>query len=225
MTLPLGYRTARSVIELGRAAFFGTAEADLPESRSPLLQADDRKPQFGFVGSNYPSVRVLLFGINPGNGPATGTRTAADARMMPALAEFAADPTPERFVAAQRAYRTECVTWPVWRRHCAEVIGAGKLSLDDIAYGNCLPWRTASNSAFSDAVAERAATLYARPLIAELQPKIVIALGKKAAEILRTTEGAPPDLIVWNRAQAATAAVIAERAATAAAIFARLGST
>ena len=222
MTPPPGYRTARRVVELGRAAFFGTSDADLPANRSALLRGDDRTPRFGFVGANYSTVRVLLFGINPGNGPESEHRSATDARMMPALERFAADPTPDHFDAAQRAYQAECVTWSIWRRHCREVIGAGRLALDDIAYTNCLPWRSGSNAAFSDTVAERAATLYAGPLIAELRPKVVIAMGKRAAESLRMTDAAPTDLIIWNRAQAATASVLADRANTAAKIFARL---
>ncbi|NJN40631.1 MAG: hypothetical protein HC807_07140 [Gammaproteobacteria bacterium] len=130
---------------------------------------------------------MLLLGINPGSGTETSVRTPSDARMMPAQIRFAQKPTPQNFVAAQQAYKAECQTWHIWRNHCRDVIGAGKLSLDEIAYSNCLPWRSGSKSALGDAVREKAATLYAHPLIEELQPTIIIALGKTAAAILNLT--------------------------------------
>ncbi|MGH8457599.1 MAG: hypothetical protein ACRETE_11470, partial [Stenotrophobium sp.] len=188
-----------------------------------LLAADDRTPQFGYVGAEYLRTRVLLLGINPGNGKETETRSPTDARMMPALIHFAQNPTQENFTKAQQAYKAECQTWHIWNRHCRDVIGAGKLSLEEIAYSNCLPWRTGSNSAFSDAVAKKAATLYASPLIEELQPTVVIALGKTAGNILRLSGKKLPHLIVWNRAQAARPAVLKERAEAAAEVFRVLG--
>lgn len=220
---PLGFRTAKDVIYAGRAAFFDTLDSDLPPNRSALLRGDDLTPQFGFVGEHFASSRVLLFGINPGNGPETVTRSATDARMMPVLVAFAADPTPSNYLRAQAAYRAECQSWHVWKRHCSEILGAGKLSFDEIAYSNCLPWRTGSNSAFSDSVAEKAADLYAYPLIDELQPSVTIAVGKRAADVLRAGGKAPKDLLVWNRAQVATAAVREERERAAKEIFARIG--
>jgi len=60
---PPGYQTARSVLVLGRGAFFGDPSADLPANRSPLLQQDDLVPQFGYIGRLYASTRVLLLGI------------------------------------------------------------------------------------------------------------------------------------------------------------------
>jgi hypothetical protein len=135
---PLGFRTARSVLDCGRAAFFGTADADLPVGRTGDVAADDRIPQFGYVGAAYANTRVLLFGINPGNGHQNDARSAGDARLMPALHRFVVERTPEAFIAAQAAYQTACQAWPVWKRHCAEVIGAGRLSLDDVAYSNGL---------------------------------------------------------------------------------------
>lgn len=220
---PLGYRTACGVLKAGRAAFFGDAETDLPSNRSALLRQDDLTPQFGFVGKAYMSTRVLLLGINPGNGRETITRTTTDERMMPALIRFAQDPSPANFTAAQGAYQAECATWHIWRRHCAEITGAGKLSLDDIAYSNSLPWRTGSESNFDESVAERAAALYAHPLIDELEPSVVICLGKRAAEIVRIGNSTIPHMIVWNRAQAATPSVLLDRRRAADEVFTILG--
>jgi hypothetical protein len=223
--LPLGYQTALNALKLGRAAFFGGMDADLPPNRSALLRKDDLTPQFGYVGHGYASTRVLLLGINPGNGRETINRTVTDARMMPTLIKFAEDPTPENFKAAQQAYQAECSSWHIWRRHCAEITGAGKLSLDDIAYSNALPWRTGSESNFGDSVAANAATLYTHPLIDELRPSVVICLGKRAAAIVRIGDPKLPHMIVWNRAQAATPNVLLDRRQAAEEVFAILGRT
>jgi hypothetical protein len=215
----LGYVSALQAVELGRGAFFGGPAVDLPLGRSPQLQRDDFTPQFGFVGPRYPETRVLLIGINPGNGPRNDLRTRGDELMMPVLAEFAASPTSENFARASAAYMLECVEWPLWKRHCAEVLGAGRLSFEQIAYSNCLPWRTESQSKFESSVAEKTAALYVRPLLHELAPSVVIALGKRAAEILKMAGLIPGTLIVWNRSQAATSSVKNERAAAAARVM------
>jgi hypothetical protein len=217
--VPLGYKTAKAVVTLGRRAFFGSARADLPSDRSPVLQKDDLTPQFGYVGSHYANARVLILGINPGNGPRDDFRTAEDEMMMPALRRFAAEPSPKNFEAATEAYKIQCKQWSVWKFHCAEVIKAGKLSLEEIAYSNCLPWRTGSKSNFSDFVARNTVELYAFRLIAELNPTLVIALGKRAGQILHCIPRRLPQVIVWNRARAATTAVKQERAACAASVF------
>lgn len=219
---PLGYRAALSALEKGRSEFFGGAEVDLPESRSAEIAKDDLIPQFGFVGSSFARTRVLLIGINPGNGP-DGKRTAGDEIAMPVLRRFFEERSEVSFSMSQHAYKGVCESWPMWRRHCSEVIGAGRLLMDEVAYTNCLPWRTNSKSTFSDDVGRRAAQSYAYPLIDELNPKVIIALGKRAASILKLGGRDFEDLIVWNRAQAATKEVIADRTATAARILQAIG--
>ncbi len=221
----LGFLSAKHVVQLGREAFFPPSEPDLPLGRSSILQADDKVPQFGFTGKAYEARRVLLLGINPGNGPDNRMQTAGDARMMPAHHRFAQSPTDLNFVAATLAYKLECQGWPMWKRHCAEVLGAGKLSFDQIAYANCLPWRTQSESGFDDVVAERTAKLYLRPLLEELNPLLVVAMGKRAARILAMIGPEVPEAIIWNRSQAATASVKLQRAEAARFIFDILSRT
>ena len=216
----LGYSTARHALSLGRADFFGDPDADLPSSRSAVIRDDDLTPQFGYVGVRYEEHRILLFGINPGNGP-RDFRSPDDERMMPELIRFRDDPSRENFQRASAAYRDVCQNWPVWSRLCGELFAEGKLSLDQVAYSNCLPWRAATETRFSDEIAERAVRLYALPLVAELKPKIVIALYRRAASIpdeRRQIEG----LIIWNGAQASTKAVRLERECTAQEIWRRL---
>ena len=131
--------------------------------------------------------------------------------MMPALYSFAGHPSPETFRKAQSAYRAVCQSWPVWGQQCSALLSSVGLSSDQIAYSNCLPWRTASQSAFVDYVAERAAALYAIPLIEELKPTIIVAVGKKAAAILGYSKVTLPPVVTWNRARALKASVVRER--------------
>ena len=210
----LGYRTAKRVVEVGRSAFFPAHEPDLPEGRSIQLRGDDLVPQFGYIGAHYAG--ILLLGINPGNGAKDNIRSAEDARMMPALHRFAQNPTEQNYAQATQAYKNECQNWHVWRNHCAEVLGAGKLSFDQIAYTNGLPWRTESEARFSDEVAAKTAKLYVRPLLEELKPRLIVGMGKtRIPEILAMTGCALPRLILWTRARAATPAVKLERKAAA----------
>lgn len=219
--LPLGYLAAKHVLELGRSAFFGWANGDLPQHRSDEISQYDKTPQFGYVGARYRETRVLLMGINPGNGP-SDFPTSSDRQLMPALVKFAQQRSPESFIEAQRAYQSVCRGWDIWKRHCSKVIAAGRLSVDKIAYSNCLPWRTESESGFSGAVAERAAKLYAYPLIEEVEPHVIIAMGKRAAEVLGLCERSLPPVIPWNCSRAATLKVVQERSDTAARISAML---
>ena len=212
-TATLGFATACTVLTAGRAAFFGDDTRDLPVRASQLLREDDRTPSFGFVGPRFAEHRVLFMGINPGNGARNDARTDDDNIMMPKLRTFAETPSPETWAGASAAYAKACVRWPVWKRHCAFIIGDRPLlGLDEIAYTNALPWRTASNAAFGDDIARNAARLFAKPFIEELKPKVIVALGKRANEIL-SHAGRLPDtkIFVWDRSQAATPNVVAGR--------------
>ena len=93
-----------------------------------------------------------------------------------------------------------------------------------------LSW-TGSNGSFANGTTRRPApdlrsmaigslSSQQREPIEGLQPSAVICLGKRAASIVRMAgEGLPP-MIVWNLAQAATPAVLAERRRAAAEISA-----
>ena len=216
----LGFQAAKNVVTLGRSAFFSSQSPDLPVRQSIQLQVDDLAPQFGFVGTKYAATRILLLGINPGNGGRDDRRIPEDERMMPAVLRFAQMPTEANFEAAASACLSEIQNWRVWRSHCSAVIGAGKLQLFDVAYTNCLPWRTQSKSRFSDAVARNAVDYYLRPFIEEAQPRLIIAMGKeRVPEILKLAGWPLAKTIVWNRSQAATAAALRERAEAAAQVF------
>jgi hypothetical protein len=205
-----GFVAARQVVHLGRAAFFDAHRPDIPVAETTQIAADDLLPQFGFVGKRYEKRRVLLLGINPGNGP-RGYRNAGDERQMPALEAFAANPTPENFLEAQRAYREVCELWRMWGRECSELLELTGLTIDEAAFTNAIPWRTASTSQFHKSVSRNAATLYVQPYLADLRPRILVAVGKKAAEGLEFIDTQAAQIVVWNRARAPTPPVLAER--------------
>jgi hypothetical protein len=209
-TYPLGYLAAKHVVEAGRGAFFGSDSFDLPKRQSQLIAQHDRVPQFGYVGSQFQSCRVLLLGINPGNGP-DAQQSVRDEALMSALRSFAERPSPESFRKAQSAYRAVCEFWPVWGQHCSALLTDVGLSIDHIAYSNCLPWRTASQSKFVVSVARSAARLYALPLIKELDPRIIVAVGKRAATILGYSNVDLPPVVTYTREQAAKKSVVRAR--------------
>lgn len=209
----LGFQTAAHVVRLGRSAFFGDSKADLPIGRTSVLEADDLVPQFGFVGPKYEDLRVLVIGINPAaGGTRTGARTPADERMMPALHRFAEEPTERHFESASAAYERECRSWPrIWKRHCEKFVNEEFFDYESIAFVSCLPWRTGSGTAFSDAVARATARLYIRPLLDELSPRLIIAVSKRCRSILELAGLPRPRTITWNMSQASTEKATEER--------------
>jgi hypothetical protein len=216
---PLGYLSARRVLDLGRSAFFGSDDADLPKAESDEVAVDDRTPQFGYVGSNYAERRILLLGINPGNGLRNG-RNDGDAAVMPALYEFCAHPTIANFIRAQRKYEEVCSAWRLWGTECQALLADSGLRSSDVAFTNALPYRTGSVAAFPRAVAENAAKHYVASYITELKPKIIVSLGKRASEILSYAGGAvTAEEVVWNRARAPTAGVLVQRQAALSQLF------
>lgn len=211
----MGFDAARRVVQAGRGAFFRTPDADLPVRQSSILRQDDLIPQLGFVGANYQAHRILLLGINPGNGGNNQKRNPADDKMMPAMYAFVREPTEQNFVAASRAYQTGFETWGPRLLRCPELFGPGKLAVSDVAYATCLPWRTGSKPPFTDDVMQKAATLFLRPLIEELAPAKIVAMGKTDVPKFLQMTGLHIPFILWNRSQAATPTALDERKAAA----------
>jgi hypothetical protein len=134
---------------------------------------------------------------------------------MPALYNFFERRDELSFVEAMTAYKAVCETWHIWR-HCRPWMTAANLNLEDIAYTNLLPYRIRSGANYSDLIALKALDEYLVPLIKELKPKIVVALGKRRPfEELLTKKSSGMSIFAWNRAQASTEAVIKERSDTA----------
>jgi hypothetical protein len=155
MTDLLGFEPARRVIQLGRGAFFTRADKNVPIRDVEQLRRDDLVPQLGFVGADYSATRVLLVGINPGNG---GNNRGDDAIMMPVPRRLAEHPTEETFRAASVAYQAGFQGWAPNRLHSRQLFGPGRLAYDEVAYVCALPWRTQTEPPFSADVVRKAAT-------------------------------------------------------------------
>jgi hypothetical protein len=90
---------------------FGSPNVALPVRTSTVVAADDLIPQFGFVGRCYESRRVLVVGINPGNGSNDG-RSLSDEEMMPVLHRFIAEPNETTYEVALEAQAKAFPGWP-----------------------------------------------------------------------------------------------------------------
>lgn len=177
--VPFGYRAARNVIEIGYAAMFEGCKDLIPGASDLAPEEDNRTPQFGFVGPRYAEMRVLVLGVNPGVVK-RGTVKERDQRSLEALRRFRDEPTPSNFPAAQAANRIALESWREESRHWKHLLQEASLTFDDIAFSNCLPWRTKGNE-FPAQIQVNAAYHYVWPLVEELNPRLVICFGRDAA--------------------------------------------
>ena len=178
---PLGYRSACAVLRIGFDRMFAGCEHARPQSSSLATDEDNRTPQFGFVGEGYQRSGVLVLGLNPGV-VRRATVQARDRASLCALQAFQAAPTPSRFLEAQAANRLALEAWRDESRHWRTLLGEAGLSFDDIAFSNCLPWRTAKDS-LPSRLQLHAAAYYAWPLVTALKPRLVICFGCNAAQV------------------------------------------
>jgi len=194
------YQVVLGLLKGGRGLLFGSADAALPPRTSKVIAGDDLIPQFGFVGRDYESRRILIIGINPGNGP-DGSRTLSDDEMMPALHRFVAEPTEVTYEAASLA---QAKAFPNWlaSKEIGPILEAEGLTTNDVAYANASPYR-AGNGEAKDAFPNQrriraAADAWLSPLLRALMPRVVLAHGQVAANVLvHCTFPTVP--IVYNR--------------------------
>lgn len=223
---PLGYRAALAVLQIGFDRMFAGCEHARPQSSSLATDEDNRTPQFGFVGEGYQRSGVLVLGLNPGV-VRRATVQARDRASLCALQAFQAAPTPSRFLEAQAANRLALEAWRDENRHWRTLLGEAGLKFDDIAFSNCLPWRTKKDK-LPSRLQLHAAAYYAWPLVAELKPRLVICFGCNAAQVFeprprrvpRSIDVPPrpptplPPHVVWRRDRNKTADIERKQART-----------
>jgi hypothetical protein len=185
------FEVTHSLVCQGRELLFETPFADLPPDRSQTIANDNRIPQIGFVGDNYDKRRILVIGINPGNGPGD-FRSPSDAVMFPALYKFFEMPNHETYAAAMAAQMEAFPSW-LASKEIGPTLGQEGITTNDIAYINASPYR-AGNGTAHDVFRtvrrkKRAAANWVSPMLLALQPVIVIAHGVEAARILRYADG------------------------------------
>lgn len=178
----VGFDLMQRLATLKREDFFGSPTADLPGRKATFPAGDDLVPQFGFVGRNYETKRILLLAAVPGNGR-NDRREPGDETMIPSLRAFHQHPTPETCRAATDAHMKACPTFLFWKRNCVPVLETAGLSLDDIAFVNSLPWRSSRGTKLTPEQKKTCATRVVGPVLDDLRPNLVVALVKS-----RTTE-------------------------------------
>jgi len=167
-------------VRLTRKDVFGEVEKQHPVSEPE----DAAVPQIGFVGRDYRAGGTVLLGINPGGGGDTYVRTAADSILLPLIESLRGGKAPRETLDAMfNQYAANMRTWNLWRI-VLPVLEACEKSQTEIAYLNWCPFRTRrDNMPHVDAM-RRSREVYLAPLIEELAPTRIIALGKKAGNWL-----------------------------------------
>lgn len=156
-----------------------------PDSQLPMTEPEDALiPQIGFIGADYRRGGTLLLGINPGGGGDTYSRTAEDAILLPMIDAL------RRSKASLEAMWTmfdqvlaNMQTWNLWRI-VEPVLGASGNTPSAIAYLNCCPFRTLRDGRPHAHALRQCRDIHLGPLIRELTPNRIIALGKKAGDVL-----------------------------------------
>ncbi len=160
------------------------------DGQMPLhLHDDARVPFLGFAGQRYVKGSVVLLAINPGGGgDAYQMRTTQDAQLLPLIEAFrrsSPSDTADRFDAMSRNYALQVRSWNLWRILGPVLEACGK-ELEEIAYLNCFPYRTTGDRKPSSQALRASWAKIVEPLLSELQPSKVVALGMKAGGVAET---------------------------------------
>ena len=179
-SLASAFQKAASV---SRAALYGIAsDAQLPLN----LVTDAKVPFLGYCGPKYVQGNPVLLAINPGGGGDDyRQRHAGDEELIPLIEAFCRASPEERGEALDgmsRVYMQHVQTWNLRKIVIPTLEACGK-AVDEVCYLNVFPYRT-RNNAMPTATARYAAWgNVVAPLISELRPKNLIALGKKAGGV------------------------------------------
>lgn len=189
------HRAALGALRLSRREIFGDADDQLPIAEP----ADAQLPQIGFIGSGYRRGGTVLLGINPGGGRDAYRRTPEDARLLPMISALREGELSPRDV--QEVFDLVAVTmrrWNLWRV-VAPVLDACGEGQEEIAYLNWCPFRTRQDKMPRAGAMRRCLDAYLGPLMAELAPARIIALGKKVGTPLQRVRFGDADRVVIPR--------------------------
>lgn len=212
-----------------RSAGLSRSDVFFNDLLMPLTAKDDALvPAAGWVGAGW-SNGTLMIGINPGGGGDNYRRNPDDDRLYELLRQFRDVKTlSEQTIAFERlsaGWIDIQRTHNIWRIINAILEATGE-SAHEIAFMNILPFRTRMDKQPSAKTLKEAWEKIAEPQILALRPRRIIALGKKAWNVL--TRFKIPDeaeLILFKRgigdsyvpmeSQAVLRQLAAERAAFA----------
>lgn len=168
----------------------------------PWTASDDANTAApGWAGAEWHN-GTLLIGINPGGGGDNYRRNAGDGELYAALRAFGAAST-ER---AGEAFRHSSDVWMrlqrghnIWRI-VGPILGATGESVDEVSFINILPFRTRNDAAAPVKVLRKAWEMASGRQVSALQPRRIIALGKKAWDVLdRLPRPAGSELLLFKR--------------------------
>jgi hypothetical protein len=177
------------LVQMPRTAIFGSAES----ACRPINLPEDAETMFaGYVGTRFAQGRgVLLLGINPGGGADRYVqRTAEDEEFYPLLAQFKAASLAEVAASFERinsAFVRIVQHWNLWKIVQPTLVAAGQ-GIDGVAYMNVVPYRTRNDKMPPIAACKQAWARIGEPSIAMLQPRAIVALGKKAGSIVEACD-------------------------------------
>ena len=187
------HQSLLKALQIDRVEVFGPTDNQLPVSEPE----DAAVPQIGFVGRDYRPGGDVLFGINPGGGGDSYKRTPEDLRLLPMIAALRnQEASLDAINTVFDQYAENMRTWNLWRI-VEPVLCACRRSQSEIAYLNWCPFRTRKDAMPHIRPMLRCRELYLAPLIANLAPGRIIALGKKVGGLLeRKPFGDIPGFVV-----------------------------
>ena len=150
------------------------------------LLADARVPFLGYCGPRYAVGNPVLLAINPGGGGENYLeRHAEDKELIPLIEAFVgADEagSPKAFERMCNVYMQHVQTWNLWNIVSPTLAASGK-KVDEVCCINVFPYRTRKNAMPRAKALAAAWRQIAAPLLKELRPRHLIALGKKAGGV------------------------------------------
>lgn len=192
-------QTFLSCARVSRSALYGVS----PDRQLPThLLADAHIPFIGFAGSQYRPGGVVLLAINPGGGgDSYQIRTRQDNELLPLIVTFTKSSSNElltAFANMSGSYAAQVRTWNLWRILAPTLHACGK-DLSEVAYLNCFPYRTCADRMPQASALRASWTNVVEPLLAQLSPSTLIALGKKVGGVAERQFRGPGKLYVVPR--------------------------
>ena len=170
-------------VQIEREAIFGPSD---PEKWRPKHLKEDASTMFaGYVGPEYVPGKSIV-AINPGGGgDSYSRRTPEDERLYPLLHQFkTAKPADARktFEDINDCFKEMVQRWNI-QRIIKPTLDAAGMSLEQVAYVNLVPYRTKCDKMPPALARRNAFERIVEPMFEMLDPKAIVALGKKAGSI------------------------------------------
>jgi hypothetical protein len=187
-------------LSLDRSVVFG--EADIP----PVLDTSflDRAATPTWVGPRYRTGGVVLMALNPGGGAAIrrGWAHENDEKCARALKCILDECTEDAYLHwRDKVYREYIPTWNTWLSISA-VLEALSLELDDIAWGDLIPFRMEGGEGKSIKTIhfKKAWDADTGEVLDLLQPSLIVCMTSKIPQLWKRYRG-PAEILQFRRGQ------------------------